>query len=89
MSSFQSDPHRNDPIHSLAGPVFPSSAEKGHPATMLLLIDENRMFREFEVQVRCDLDRVAMLRKPFTFDQLLDKVRRLLAHVAPLPVRKR
>jgi hypothetical protein len=89
MKSFQSDPHWNDPIHSLAGPVSPSSGEKGREATTLLMIDDNRMFREFEVQVRCDLDRVAMFGKPFALDKLFRKVRSLLTHVAPLPVRKR
>jgi len=68
--------------------IFPSSAERGDGTTKLLVIDDDRMFREFEVPVRCDLDRFAMLGKPFTLDTLFHKVRRLLAHVAPLPIRR-
>ena len=89
MKSFQSDLHRNDPIHSLATSAFPSSAERGDEAIPRSVIDDDRMFREFEVQVRCDLDRSGMLGKPFTLDNLFHKVRRLLVHVAPLPIRKR
>ena len=89
MKSFQSDLHRNDPIHSLATSAFPSSAERGDAATAHLVIDDDQMFREFEGQVRCDLDRLAMLGKPFTLDNLVHKVRKLLVQVAPLPIRKR
>jgi CheY-like chemotaxis protein len=52
MKSHKSDPHRNDPTHSLSASASPSSAEGGHEAKTLLVIDDNRMFRDFEVQVR-------------------------------------
>jgi hypothetical protein len=70
MKSFQSDLHRNDSIHSLATSASPSPAERGNEAETLLVIDDDRMFREFDVQIRCDLDRFAMLGKPFTLDNL-------------------
>jgi hypothetical protein len=73
----------------LATSAFPSSAERGDEAATLSVIDDDRMFREFEVPVRCDLERFATLGKPFTLENLFHKVRRLLVHVAPLPIRKR
>ena len=80
-------PERPDSFASNFG-IFPSSAERCDGTTKLLVIDDDRMFREFEVPVRCDLDRSATLGKPFALEHLVRNVRSLLAHVAPLPLRK-
>jgi CheY-like chemotaxis protein len=52
MKSHQLDPRRYDRAHSASAPASPSSAEKGHQAKTLLVMDDNRVPREFEVQVR-------------------------------------
>jgi hypothetical protein len=88
MKSFPSDLHHNDPMYSPATSAAPASAARGEEATTLVVIDDDRMFHEFEVQVRCDLGRFARSGKPFTFANLFLKARRLLAHVVPLPARK-
>ena len=54
MKPVRSHLHRNKPTHSP-----PASAERRNEATKRVVIDDDRMFREREVQVGCDLGRVA------------------------------
>jgi hypothetical protein len=80
---------QSDWRHTRPMSAFPSSAETGGEAPKHLVIDDDLTFRDFDVQVRGDLDRFAMFGKPFTPDNLFRKVRRLLTQLAPLPIRKR
>ena len=68
---------------------LPPSAESGDEVMTPLVINDDLMFRDFDVQARGDPDRFGMLGTPFTSDSLFRKVRRLLAQVVPPPVRKR
>lgn len=88
MKSLQSARHRRDPIQSQTTLASPAPAKRSNEALTHLLIEDERMFREFEVQIRCDLDRFAPLGKPFTVDKLVHRVRGVIAKVAPLPIRK-
>jgi len=52
MRSFQSDLHRNDPIHSRATiSAFPSPARISEPAKTLLVVDDEPMLRDVETQI--------------------------------------
>jgi DNA-binding response OmpR family regulator len=55
-----------------------------HPKAPVLMVSGS--LREIPLTAK-DLDRFAILGKPFTFDELLGKVHALLTEVAPLPVR--
>jgi hypothetical protein len=77
MKSSRSDPHRSNPIHSPATSAFPSSAERGDGATKLMVIDDERMFLEFEVQIRCDPHGFATLGRRLRLGDLFNKVRGL------------
>ena len=89
MKKYRSNLMRSDSSHSGPTSSLPSSAGRGDEATTSLVIDDDLMFRDFEVQARGDPERSGMLGKAFTLDNLSHKMRRLLAQVAPLPVRKR
>jgi hypothetical protein len=88
MESFQSDPGRSYPIHSPTASVSEPTAERGNEAP-LLAIDENRMFREFEAEIRCRPSGSAASEKRFTVIQLFHKMRRALDHLVPVTTRKR
>jgi two-component system cell cycle sensor histidine kinase/response regulator CckA len=51
MKSIQSDPHRNDPIHSLATAAFPSPAAISEPPKTVLVVDDEPVVRELETEV--------------------------------------
>lgn len=89
MKKYHSNLVQGDSSHSRPTFSIAPSAESGDEVMTPLVIDDDLMFRDFDVQVRGDPDRFGMLGKPFALDNLFRKVRRLLAQVAPLPVRKR
>ena len=52
MRYSQSDPHRGDPIHSLATiPAFPPPARISEPPKTLLVVDDEPMLRGVETQI--------------------------------------
>ena len=89
MKSFQAELHRSDPMYSAAASTSPSSTERGAEAARLVVIDDDRMFRDLDVQIDGNLARFARLGTVFTLANLFPTVRRLLALGAQLPVRKR
>jgi hypothetical protein len=88
MKAIASDRQWSNPIRSQATPASLSSPESGDAGTVRLVVDDNRMFRESEVQVRCHLRRVAISGRSFTFDKPMRKVRALLARVVSLQAGK-
>jgi two-component system cell cycle sensor histidine kinase/response regulator CckA len=57
-----------------------------HPETPVLLVSGS--LRRLRARSEPDLERFDFLAKPFQFNELLHKVRRLLDATAPLPIRK-
>ena len=52
MRSLQSDPYRNDPIHSLPTiPAFPSPASISEPTRTLLVVDDDAVLRDMETEI--------------------------------------
>jgi DNA-binding NtrC family response regulator len=51
MKAFQSDRHRNAPIHSRPTSALPASAMISEPTKTLLVVDDDPMVRDLEVQI--------------------------------------
>jgi hypothetical protein len=56
MKSFLSELHRSDPMYSAATSTSPPSARRGDETARLVVIEDDRVFQEFEVEIRCDLE---------------------------------
>ena len=66
------------------GLVLARQFRVGHPTTPVLMVSGSVKLFDGKVD---DLDRFALLEKPFTAAELVSKVRTLLVETSPLPLR--